>query len=69
MFCLFSMIFIFVIASQFETGMINNLQFWFYSIYGLLMLYYTSKPYWTENIEAKNKEKKKRTNPNEQERN
>ena len=66
MFCLFSFIFILVIVNEFDTGMINNTQFAFYSIYGLLMFYYTSKLYWTENIE---KNEKKRTNSDHQSRN
>lgn len=68
MFCLLSFIFILAVVSQLDSGMISNSQYWFFSIYGLLMFYYTSKPYWTENIE-KEKNKKKRTNPNDQERN
>ena len=66
MFCLLSFIFVLVIVNEFDTGMINNAQFVFYSIYGLLMFYYTSKQYWTENIE---KNIKKRTNSNHQNRN
>lgn len=66
MFCLFSFIFILIIVNQLESDLINNIQFMFYSIYGLLMFYYTSKPYWTKNIE---KDKKKRTNSDHQSKN
>ena len=66
MFCLLSFIFILAVVSQLENGLITHTQFTFYSVYGLIMFYYTSKPYWTENIE---KDKKKRTNSSHQHRN
>lgn len=70
MLCFLSFIFILAVVSQLENGLINNSQFWFFSTYGLLMLYHTSKPYWTENIEKQeDKNKKKRTNSNHHNRN
>lgn len=49
MFCLISFIFIFIIVGQLEVGVINLGQAITYGAYGLLMFYYTSKPYWSEN--------------------
>lgn len=49
MFCVLSLIFIFIVISQLETGAIDIGQAIAYGAYGLLMFYYTSKPYWSEN--------------------
>lgn len=59
MFCLFSFIFLFVIISQLENDVISIQQFLFYSIYGILMFYYTSQKYWNNNAK---RYKNKRTN-------
>lgn len=66
MFCLLSFIFITMVAMQLVNGYINTVIGIIYIVYGFIMLYYTSKPYWTENIEEN---KKKRTNSNHQHRN
>lgn len=49
MLCFISFLFVFIIITQFEAGAITIGQVIFYEIYGLLMFYHTSKPYWTEN--------------------
>lgn len=51
MLCIISFIFIFVIVAELESGSITTGQAIFYSLYGLLMFYHTSKPYWKENQE------------------
>lgn len=63
MLCLISLIFIILIVSQLEADIISNTQAIIYGAYGILMLYHTSKPYWTENQE---KDQKKRTNQDHQ---
>lgn len=59
MFCLFSFIFLFIITSQLENDAISIQQYLFYSIYGILMFYYTSQKYWDNNAK---RYKNKRTN-------
>lgn len=66
MFCLLSFIFITMVVMQLVNGYINTVIGIIYIVYGFIMFYQTSKPYWTENIE---KDKKKRTNSNHQYRN
>ncbi len=59
MFCVISFIFIFVIVAQLEGGSITVGQAIFYGFYGLLMFYYTSKPYWNYEEYEKNRKNKK----------
>lgn len=47
MLCFFSLIFIFVIVAQIESGDISTWQAFFYGTYGLIMFNETSKPYWS----------------------
>lgn len=49
MLCVISLIFLFIVIAQLEIGSIGFGQAIFYGGYGLLMFYYTSIPYWTEN--------------------
>ena len=53
MLCAISLIFIASIISSLEANTISTIQAIFYSAYGLLMFYHTSKPYWTENQNKK----------------
>lgn len=62
MLCLISFIFIFIILMQYANGQITILQYVLYGVYGLLMFYHTSKPYW--DYEEYQKNKNKRTNLN-----
>lgn len=63
MLCLVSFMFLLLIVSQLEVDIITAQQAIIYSVYGLLMFYHTSKPYWTENQGKRFKQdKKKRTN-------
>lgn len=55
MLCFISFIFIFLIVGQYESGSITDVQALIYGLYGSLMLYYTSKPYWTENQKNRRK--------------
>ncbi len=57
MLCVISFIFIIVIVAQLEAGRITAGQSIFYGIYGLLMFYYTSKPYWNYKEYLQNKKK------------
>lgn len=59
MLCIISFIFIFIIIAQLENGDITKGQAIFYGIYGLLMFYHTSKPYWTENYEKNQRNRRK----------
>lgn len=56
MLCAISLIFIASIISSLEADTITEVQAIFYSIYGLVIFYHTSKPYWSEN----NKKKRRR---------
>lgn len=60
MLCVISFIFLFVVVGQIESGSITSGQAIFYSIYGLIMFYNTSKKYWnyTENTNIKKGEVK-----------
>lgn len=49
MLCAISLIFIASIISSLEADAITVGQAIFYSAYGLIMFYHTSKPYWSEN--------------------
>lgn len=49
MLCAISLIFIASIISSLEADTITEVQAIFYSIYGLLVFYHTSKPYWGKN--------------------
>lgn len=49
MLCIVSLIFLFIVMAQLETGNLGFGQAIFYGGYGVLMFYYTSIPYWTEN--------------------
>ncbi len=53
MLCAISLIFIASIISSLEANTITEVQAIFYSIYGLVMFYYTSEPYWSENKKRK----------------
>lgn len=55
MLCIISFIFLFVIVSQLEAGDIALGQAIFYSIYGIIMFYYTSKPFWNYDKHTKNR--------------
>lgn len=57
MLCAISFIFIISIVDSLESGNLSMLQAIFYGAYGLLMLYHTSKPHWTENQKGKHKRK------------
>ncbi len=70
MLCSISFMFLLLIVSQLESDIITIQQAIIYAGYGLLMFYYTSKPYWTESQGKRFKEdKKKRTNQDDQSRN
>lgn len=55
MLCIISFIYIFTVVSQLETDKITVGQFIFYALYGLLMFFHTSQPYWTENRNKRRK--------------
>lgn len=59
MLCFLSFIFIFVVVAQLDADVITVGQAMFYGAYGLLMFYHTSKPYWTENQEKKQKNRRR----------
>ena len=59
MFCAISFIFILLVVGQLESGSITTTQAIFYGAYGLLMFYYTSKPYWNYEEYEKNQKNKK----------
>lgn len=61
MLCVISLIFVFIIIGQLEADTISAGQALIYTLYGVLMFYYTSKPYWT-------KKQNKRTNHERSER-
>lgn len=46
MLAIISFIFLLIIIGQFESNIINTSQVIIYSIYGFIMFYHTSKPYW-----------------------
>lgn len=57
MLAIISLIFLFIVLGQFEANMISTSQVIIYSIYGLMMFYHTSKPYWNYkdvNMKTKN---------------
>ena len=56
-----SFIFLFVVVAQLEAGDITSGQAIFYSIYGLIMFYHTSKKYWNYTENTKNIKKKGNT--------
>lgn len=58
MFCFISFIFIFSVVAQLEADSITLGQALFYGVYGLLMFYYSSKPYWNYD-ESKNKKNRR----------
>lgn len=59
MLCFLSFIFIFIVVAQLEADTITVGQAIFYGAYGLLMFYHTSKPYWTENQEKNQKNRRR----------
>jgi len=57
MLCAISLIFIASIVSAMEADTITATQAILYSVYGLIMFWHTSKPYWSENQKRQKKGK------------
>lgn len=47
--CVFSLIYIFIVAGEYTSSSLSLGQALIYSIYGLIMFWHTSKPYWSKN--------------------
>lgn len=49
MLCAISLIFIFTVVGAYEVNTITTAQAIWFFMYGLIMFYHTSKPYWSQN--------------------